>query len=149
MNKLLAYLNGLTYIAKVLSDDSETQVGCALLSRKTQISTIIDVNRFINNATNYNLPTKRPNKYFYIQHAEANAIAQAASKGINTTNQIAIITHSPCLACMRTLWQAGINTIYFKHFRQETDLINFAGDLSAKLVKLKSGAYKLKLSTRK
>jgi len=46
-------------------------------------------------------------------HAEANAIAQAARKGISLKGATAYITSQPCINCAKLLFCAGIVKIYF------------------------------------
>jgi len=54
-------------------------------------------------------------------HAEANAIAYAAKKGVGLEGGTAYITHSPCLTCSRLLIQAGIKDIYYSKQYSGTD----------------------------
>lgn len=145
----MTLLNSLMTLADVyswLSQDAETQVGCILVNREKGEVIVSGVNRFIEDTKG--LPNTRPSKYKYIQHAEMRLIYQAAKEGIKTNNCILICTHSPCVNCALALFQAGIDTIYFKEFRNETERINDRLDLKANLKKLKSGYYKLKLSLR-
>lgn len=139
----------LAQLNKWISHDIETQVGCVLISRETKQIICMSANQFIDESLKLKLPNTRPNKYFYIQHAEAKMIYDAAKNGVKTDNSIVVSTHSPCINCALALFQAGIDTIYFKEFRNETERINDRLDLKANLKKLKSGYYKLKLSLRK
>lgn len=54
-------------------------------------------------------------------HAEANAIAYAAKKGVALEGGIAYITHSPCKNCGRLLIQSGIKEIYYSKEYDGTD----------------------------
>jgi dCMP deaminase len=47
------------------------------------------------------------------QHAEANAIAFAARKGISTEKATLYTTVSPCLACAKLIINAGISEVWF------------------------------------
>lgn len=47
-------------------------------------------------------------------HAEANAIAQAAKHGINTSNSIAYVTLEPCLSCLKLIISSGIREVYYE-----------------------------------
>jgi dCMP deaminase len=47
------------------------------------------------------------------QHAEANAIAFAARKGISTEKATIYTTVSPCLACAKLIINAGITEVRF------------------------------------
>jgi dCMP deaminase len=57
-------------------------------------------------------------------HAEANAIAFAASQGIATKNTILYCTHSPCVQCARLIIQAGIIKVYYlEQYRDNQGLL--------------------------
>lgn len=47
-------------------------------------------------------------------HAEANAIAQAAKHGINTSNSSIYVTLEPCLSCLKLIISAGIREVYYE-----------------------------------
>lgn len=133
----------------LFSHDIQTQVSAVLLNRKSKLAEVWESNRFIDYSLRDKLPNTRPNKYHYIQHAEARLIYRAAKEGIKTNNSIVVCSHSPCLDCVRILFQAGVDTLYFKHVRSDLDNLNYSLDIQGKLAKLKSGYYKLKLSVRK
>ncbi|MGG6449299.1 deoxycytidylate deaminase [Pseudobacillus badius] len=48
-------------------------------------------------------------------HAEQNAILDCARRGVATDGAVAYCTHEPCEHCTRSLVQAGIKAVYFKH----------------------------------
>ena len=146
--KLTEYFNIIDKLI-TLSHDAETKVGALLLSRETKDIVEFSTNTFIDSSLETKLPNKRPGKYQYIQHAEARLIYQCARYAVVSDNCIVICSHSPCLNCMRILYQAGIDTIYFKEVRKDLDNVNYALDLRGKLTKLKNGYYKLKLSIRR
>lgn len=56
---------------------------------------------------------ERPVKYLFAAHAEANLVAFAARRGIQTEGCTVYVTHSPCAACSRTLIQAGIAKVIY------------------------------------
>lgn len=57
---------------------------------------------------------QRPEKYFWFEHAERNAIYAAARTGFSTHNCSIVITHPPCMDCARAIVQAGIKKIIFR-----------------------------------
>lgn len=58
---------------------------------------------------------QKPAKQFYIAHAEENAIAQAARRGVSTLNCAMLIWgKTPCANCARMIIQAGIKSVLFK-----------------------------------
>lgn len=46
-------------------------------------------------------------------HAEVNAILQCAKYGISTNGADIYVTHFPCLACTKSIIQAGIKNVYY------------------------------------
>jgi len=62
------------------------------------------------------------------QHAETNAVIQAARHGVSTIGATAYCTHSPCRACMGVLVNAGIVSIqYGELYRISEHLQELAG----------------------
>ena len=55
-------------------------------------------------------------------HAEQNAIADAARRGISLDGATAYVTHFPCINCAKILAAAGILTIKY-HFNYKNDPI--------------------------
>lgn len=56
-------------------------------------------------------------------HAEANAIAYAAKKGIALEDTTMYCTHSPCVKCAELIIQSGIREVIFvEHFRDAEGL---------------------------
>ncbi len=53
-------------------------------------------------------------------HAEQNAIADAARRGISVQGAIAYITHYPCINCAKILASAGVRTVKY-HFDYRND----------------------------
>jgi dCMP deaminase len=62
---------------------------------------------------------KRPEKYFWTEHGERNAIYNAARNGIKLLQSTAYVTGFPCVDCARGLVQAGINLVVIP--TKETD----------------------------
>jgi len=54
---------------------------------------------------------KRPEKYFWTEHGERNAIYNAARNGVKLLGSRAYITGYPCVECARAIVQAGIGEI--------------------------------------
>ena len=48
-------------------------------------------------------------------HAEQNAIADCANRGVSTVGATAYITHYPCINCFKILVAAGIREIKYLH----------------------------------
>lgn len=61
------------------------------------------------------------------QHAEANAIAWAARKGISTEKATLYTTVSPCLACAKLIINAGINEVWFLELYRKMEGLELLG----------------------
>jgi dCMP deaminase len=58
---------------------------------------------------------ERPEKYFWFEHAERNAIYNAARIGVSLKNSKIFITSGlPCMDCARGIVNSGITTVYCK-----------------------------------
>lgn len=90
------------------SKDPATQIGCVIVGPAREIR-----------STGYNsLPRRvddtkperleRPTKYLWIEHAERNAIYNAARAGTATENCTLYADITPCMDCARAIVQAGI-----------------------------------------
>jgi len=94
------------------SHDEQTKCGCFIASQDhTPIS--FGYNGFIRNIDDSILPRYRPEKYPYMIHAEANAIYNAVRQGKSLMGSIAYISGKPCIVCLQSLYQSGINKIYY------------------------------------
>ena len=98
-------------------------VGCVLVSGSGNKNRII--------AAGYNgflpgLPHKSIVKDGHEQatvHAEQNALADAARRGVSIQNAIAYVTHFPCINCAKMLLAAGINYCYYHEDYHNDDLV--------------------------
>ena len=56
-------------------------------------------------------------------HAECNAIADCANRGVSTVGATAYITHYPCINCFKILIAAGIKEIKYLHdYKNDTNV---------------------------
>ncbi len=53
----------------------------------------------------------RPEKYFWAEHAERNAIYSAARAGFSPKGCTLVVTHFPCMDCARAIVQSGIKRV--------------------------------------
>lgn len=90
-------------------------VGCVLVSSGDQKNRIIAAgyNGFLPGAPHAS--RLRDGHEQATVHAEQNAIADAARRGISVEGATAYITHFPCINCAKILASAGIRTIKYRH----------------------------------
>jgi dCMP deaminase len=58
-------------------------------------------------------------------HAEQNAIADCAKRGVSCDGCTAYITHYPCIICCRMLLAAGIRSIKYIHDHRNDELVSY------------------------
>lgn len=94
------------------SKDPSTKVGCVIVGSDNEILSV-GFNGVPKRV--FDMPERydRPAKYSWVSHAEENAIAQAAKKGIALEKSTLYCTHQPCSKCARTIIQSGINRVVF------------------------------------
>lgn len=93
------------------SKDPSTKVGCIIVGPDHEIRST-GYNSFPR-GLNDNEPSRheRPEKYFWIEHAERNAIYNAARCGSTTAGCVMYVSHVPCLDCARGIVQSGIKEL--------------------------------------
>ncbi len=113
------------------SKDRSTKVGSVIVGGGNQILTA-GYNGFPR-GVNDNIDTRyeRPVKYKYTEHAERNAIYNAARYGIPLAGTVMYIPYYPCTDCARGIIQAGITTVVTLEMLQgekQEDLLSRWGD---------------------
>lgn len=131
--------------ASKYSSDSETQVGCVFIDSEGRF-VAESCNTFVDGYPN-NLPTTRPHKHEFMIHAEVNGILKCARDGIATKGLIAYVTLSPCVNCVRNMWQSGITEVYFQEVHPSFEDTLKMKDLNVATFRVHS-YYKLVISMR-
>lgn len=95
------------------SKDQSTQVGAIIVGPGNEI--ISTGFNGMPRGVNDDVPERheRPEKYFWMEHAERNAIYSAAKIGVPTKGCRMYCTHPPCMDCGRGIIQSGIINHYF------------------------------------
>ena len=103
------YFQEICKLTATRSSCKRRQVGCLLVYN----------NRIVSQGYNGHLPKAehisiiRDNHEMSTIHAEINAIADCARRGVSCEGCEAYITHYPCLMCFKMLKSAGIKKIYY------------------------------------
>ena len=70
-------------------------------------------------------------------HAEQNAIADAARRGIPVEGSVAYVTHFPCINCAMILASAGISEVrYREDYHNDALVVPLLADAGVKVTKL-------------
>jgi dCMP deaminase len=77
-------------------------------------------------------PLQEPDGTYYrlktrpeVLHAETNAIAKIARSTNSSDGAALFVTHAPCLDCAKIIYQAGINSVYYRNTYRSTDGVDF------------------------
>lgn len=120
-------LKGLKYIGQTLtpaqmlwvvdneiapySKDESTKVGAMIVDKSNKVI-MWGYNGFprgIND--NVSERQERPEKYFWMEHAERNALYNCAREGIKTIDKTVVVSFMPCMDCARGIVQSGIKKV--------------------------------------
>ena len=109
------YFLGIAEQVKLKSKDESTQIGAVVVGEDREVL-----------STGYNsFPRglddslqerqERPEKYFWMEHAERNAIYNAARIGVSLKNSTIYLTSGlPCMDCARGIVNSGVKIVYCK-----------------------------------
>jgi len=104
------YFINIAEVVATRSHDAQTQVGAVIVDKQNRIVST-GYNGFPPGSNDDNLPTKRPEKYPYMIHAEMNAIINSKQSLHGTTLYCTLM---PCHECCKAIISAGITTVVYK-----------------------------------
>ena len=108
-------------------------VGCVLVKNKRIISA--GYNGFLANAPHESIIID--NHEIATVHAEQNAIADCANRGVSVKDAIAFITHFPCINCAKILAASGIiKIIYLNDYKNDKNVYKLLNDINIDISKL-------------
>ena len=135
------YFMSLCYMIALQSKDESTKYGAIIVGPEKEIRST-GYNSFPR-GINDNIPERqiRPEKYLWFEHAERNAIYNAARVGTPTEDTWLYVQGIPCMDCARAIVQAGIKRvivhkqwmdrlqgeIWIEHSKRTIQLFNEAG----------------------
>ncbi len=93
------------------SEDTSTKCGAVIVGTGNSILST-GYNGFPRGVKNLPERNERPIKYKFFEHAERNAVYNAARIGVSTLNATMYVTGIPCADCARSIIQAGIKKVY-------------------------------------
>ena len=100
---------------KLKSKDESTQIGAVVVGVNNEILST-GYNSFPRGLNDLKPERQlRPEKYFWIEHAERNAVYNAALSGISLKNSTIYLTSGlPCMDCARGIVNSGIKKVFCK-----------------------------------
>lgn len=109
------YFLNIAEVIKLKSKDKSTQIGAVIVGNDNEILST-GYNSFPRGMDdNIQERQERPEKYFYMVHAEINSIINAARIGVSTKNSTIYLTCGiPCTDCAKGIINAGIKIVWCK-----------------------------------
>lgn len=122
------YFLGIAEQVKLKSKDESTQIGAVIVGKDKEILST-GYNSFPRGLDdNLSERQERPEKYYFMVHAEANAIVNAAKNGISINGSKIFLTCGiPCSECTKLIINSGIKEIICKNVDNDVK-----GDIWAK-----------------
>ena len=107
------YFRNLTHQIKLKSKDQTTQIGAVIVGKDREIVST-GYNSFPRGLSdNESYRQERPEKYYWFEHAERNAIYNAARIGVSTKGCTMYLSCGiPCADCARGIINAGICKVF-------------------------------------
>ena len=107
------YFRTLAHTVKLKSKDENTQIGAVIVGKDKEIVST-GYNSFPRGLKdNLKERQERPEKYYWFEHAERNAIYNAARIGVSTKGCTMYLSCGiPCSDCARGIINAGITRIF-------------------------------------
>ena len=107
------YFISMLYLVAMKSKDEKTQNSAIIDSQDNRIKAT-GYNSFPSGINDY-IPERqeRPEKYFWMEHGERNAIYNAARDGVKLKDCRLYVTGIPCMDCARAIVQVGIIEVVY------------------------------------
>ena len=101
----------IVYTVASKSKDNNTHVGAVIVGDKNEIRST-GYNSFVRGADDFSrVRQERPEKYFWFEHAERNAIYNACLIGVSLDGCRMYTNGTPCMDCARGIVQSGIKEV--------------------------------------
>ena len=100
---------------KLKSKDESTQIGAVIVGNDNEVLST-GYNSFPRGMDDSKIERQeRPEKYFWFEHAERNAIYNAARIGVSLKNSTIYLTSGvPCMDCARGIVNSGVKIVWCK-----------------------------------
>lgn len=105
------YFMTMVYLVASRSKDKNTHIGAVVVGDKNEVRSV-GYNSFVRGIDD-NVPARqeRPEKYYWFEHGERNAIYNATLMGVSLNGCKMYTNGVPCMDCARAVIQSGIKEI--------------------------------------
>lgn len=101
----------MVYLVAMKSKDEKTHIGAVIVGKNKEVRSV-GYNSFVRGLNdNVDSRHQRPEKYFWTEHAERNAIYNATLMGVSLDGCTMYTNGIPCMDCARAVIQSGIKKI--------------------------------------
>ena len=101
----------MVYLVAMKSKDQSTHVGAVIVGKDNEVRSV-GYNGFVRGLDDsIQCRYKRPEKYFWMEHAERNAIYNATLMGTSLKECRMYTNDVPCMDCGRAIVQSGITEV--------------------------------------
>ena len=105
------YFMTMAYLAAMKSKDESTHIGAVIVGKDKEV-----ISTGYNSFPRHIIDDKkerqeRPEKYYWFEHAERNAIYNCALQGVSTRGTRMYTNGIPCMDCARAIVQSGISLV--------------------------------------
>ena len=101
----------MVYLVAMKSKDEKTHIGAVVVGEHHEVRSV-GYNSFVRGLVDV-IPHRqeRPEKYYWMEHGERNAIYNATLMGVSLKNCIMYTNGIPCMDCARAVIQSGIKEV--------------------------------------
>jgi len=71
-----------------------------------------------------------------VLHAESNSLAKIARSTNSSEGASLFVTHAPCLDCAKMMYQAGINSVYYRNSYRDNSGVDFLKECNIEVEKI-------------
>lgn len=112
LKKEIAFME-ICFVLSKMSMDNSSKCGCLAVHEDGALLSG-GYNNPIRGSDDKNVPIDvRPDKYYFMEHSERNAVYNASRHGIKLNGCIFYVTGFPCIDCLRAMLQAGAKKIIY------------------------------------
>lgn len=117
------YFLEMSEVVSKRSKDRSTKIGCVLVGPDNEVRST-GYNSFVRGVDD-DKPERheRPEKYLWTEHAERNAIYNAARCGTPTKGSRMYVLALPCMDCARGIIQAGVTEVIIPSHDHDPDFV--------------------------
>lgn len=127
------YFKQMAELTALRSPSNKLQVGCVFVKEKRVIA--CGYNGYLRGCSHCSVI--RDGHEISTIHAEQNAIADCAKRGVSCDGSTAYVTHYPCLNCAKIMFSSGVSEVkYINDYNNDELVKDYAVELDIKIEKI-------------